>query len=121
MVRISTILLCSHQDSIVQDLAGMHCCDKHQLKPHPKMKTVLNIDWTNIPRTGFVKDAALIHLLKVYIDNFIAMIQCNNVTELTCLTCCILLRITNIFSLSDVSNTTMYPLISEKKLIKEGA
>ena len=83
-----------------RDLADMCYPNKRQLKPHPDKKTVLNIDWINIPRNNFDKDAALLHLLKVYIDSFTAMIQYTKIAELTCLTRCVLHGITNIFPLT---------------------
>ena len=69
-----------------RDLSAMYYCNKHQLHPHPDKKTVLNIDWTNIPQAAFDKDAALLYLLEVYINDFIAMIQCTDIIELTRLT-----------------------------------
>ena len=104
-----------------RDIADTYYRNNDQLPPHPDEKTVMNIDWTNIPRAEFDKDAALLHLLEVYIDDFIAMIQCTDIPELTRLTRCILHGITDIFPPPDVSGSTMGPPISTKKLEDEGA
>lgn len=94
--------------------------DRTKMAPHPENELVLNIDWNNIPYKDFDQDKALLYLLEVYIDNFIAMIQCIDINKLTLLTHYILTGITKIFPPPDVSGSTMGPPISDKKLIKEG-
>ena len=52
---------------------------------------------------------ALLHLLEVYIDNFVAMIQRTNIAELTRLRWCILNVITDIFPQPNILGSTMDP------------
>ena len=103
-----------------QNLADTYYRDRYQLQPHPDKKTVLNIVRVNIPQTHFDKEAVILHLLEVYIDSFIAMIQRTDIKEPTRLTRCILHGITNIFPPPDVLGSTIGPQYQKRKLVKEG-
>ena len=60
------------------------------------------------------------HLLKVYIDDFIGLIQATNEAELRRFSRCILHAIYNAFPPPQITKSDMGPAVSEKKLIKEG-
>lgn len=65
-------------------------------------------------------DVKVLHLLKVYIDDFIGMIQSTDKNELLKFTRAILKGITEIFPPPDVTGSVMGPPISPKKLEEEG-
>jgi hypothetical protein len=65
-------------------------------------------------------DAKILHLLEVYIDDFIGMIQATDKTELLRFTRCILKGINDLFPPPSVSGSNTGPPISPKKLEEEG-
>ena len=81
---------------------------------------VLDINWSNIPKTERDPNEAFLHLLEVYIDNFIALIQTTNIDHITQLTRSLLNAISDIFPPPSVTGSKMGPPISVKKLISEG-
>lgn len=58
----------------VEDIPCPHHKDEH---------IILDIDWKNISKDKRNKDIAFLHLLEVYIDDFIGLIQSTNEEEIT--------------------------------------
>ena len=81
---------------------------------------VLNINWLNIPKIERDPNVAFLHLLEVYIDDCIALIQSTNIDHITKLTRSLLNAISDIFPPPSVTGSKMGPPISVKKLISEG-
>ena len=103
-----------------RDLAENYYVSKRPLLPHPMEKTVLDINWSAIPTTERDPNVAFLHLLEVYIDDFIALIHTTDKAEITRLTRSLLHAITDIFPPPEITGSSMGPAISEKKLIAEG-
>ena len=87
---------------------------------HPMEDIVLDINWTNIPKADRDPQEAFLHLLEVYIDDFIALIQSTDEDHIKKLTRCLLNAISDIFPPPEVTGSKMGPPISIKKLIAEG-
>ena len=81
---------------------------------------VLNINWANIPKVDRDPNEAFLHLLEVYIDDFIALIQTTNEDHIKKLTRSLLNAISDIFPSPATTGSNMGPPISLKKLIAEG-
>ena len=81
---------------------------------------VLDINWVNKPKVDGDPNEAFLHLLEVYIDNFIALIQTTNVDHIKKLTRSLLNAISDIFPPPAITGSKMGPPISLKKLIAEG-
>ena len=81
---------------------------------------VLDINWANIPKVDQDPNEAFLHLLEVYIDNCIALIQTTNVDHTKKLTRRLLNAISDIFLPPTIPCSKMGLPISLKKLIVEG-
>ena len=81
---------------------------------------VLDIDWAKIPKVDQDLNEAFLHLLEVYIDDFLALIQSTNKDHITKLTRSLLNAISDIFPPPEITGSKMGPPISVKKLIAEG-
>ena len=81
----------------------------------------MKIDWSKIPSANNEDvDEKTLHLLEVYIDDFVGMIQSTNEDEIRRFTRCILKGITDIFPQPSETNSKMGPPISPKKLEEDG-
>ena len=81
---------------------------------------VLDIDWAKIPKVKRDPNEAFLHLLEVYIDDFIALIQFTNEDHIIKLTRSLLNAISDIFLPPSITGSKMGSPISVKKLIVEG-
>ena len=81
---------------------------------------VLDINWPNIPKIKRDPNEAFLHLLEVYIDDFLALIQSTNKDHITKLTRSLLNAISDIFPPPGITGRKMGPPISVKKIIAEG-
>ena len=90
------------------------------MPPHPDEHTVLDINWDNLPKPKG-KRRNFLHLLEVYIDNFIALIHTTDKEKIKRLTLCLLHAITDIFPAPSETGSKMGTPISTKKLLEEGA
>ena len=104
-----------------RDLAETYYANNIPCPPHKDENIVLDINWSNIPKPERNKDLAFLHLLEVYIDDFIGLIQSNDINEIRRYTRCILKGIDDIFPPPDLTGSNMDPPISAKKLREEGA
>ena len=68
---------------------------------------VLDINWSNIPKTERDPNKAFLHLLEVFIDDFIALIQSTNIDHITKLTRSLLNTISDIFPPPSVTGSKM--------------
>ena len=59
---------------MAHNLARKYYTEDIPCPPHKDEHIILNIDWANIPKCGRNKDLAFLHLLRVYIDDFIGLI-----------------------------------------------
>ena len=81
----------------------------------------MNIEWDKIPtHAKRDPDEKLLHLLEVYIDDFIGMIQLTDEAELRHFTRSILRAINEIFPPPDVTKSVMGPPLAPKKLEEDG-
>ena len=103
-----------------QDLPQKYFTEDIPCTPHKDEHIILDINWKNIPKGNRNKDLAFLHLLEVYIDDFIALIQSTDEEEITRLTRCILQGITDIFPPPDLTGGSIEAPISCKKLIEDG-
>ena len=105
-----------------RDLADSYYSEDKHMTPHEDEKTIMKIDWSKIPTSVREdKDANILFLLESYIDDFIALIQTTDETELRRLTRSILHAITEVFPGENITHSAMGSAISKKKLEQEGA
>ena len=77
----------------------------------------MNVDWKSLPQSiQKDPDAKILHLLEVYIDDFIGMIQTTDKEELLQYTRCILKGISDLFFSEEIRKSIMGPAISPQKL-----
>ena len=103
-----------------RDIAQSYGACPTAQQAHPMEDIVLNINWSNIPKIECDPNEAFLHLLEVYIDDFIALIQSTNIDHITKLTRSLLNAISDIFPPPSVTGSKMGLPISVKKLISEG-
>lgn len=104
-----------------RDIADNYFTADNNLPAHPNEDTIMKIDWNKIPhKVKQDEDVKVLHLLKVYIDDFIGMIQSTDEKKLLNFTRAILKGITRIFPPPDVTGSVMGPPISPKKLEEKG-
>ena len=104
-----------------RDLAEQYYGQDIPCPAHTDENIILNIDWSELPAEQKNPDLAFLHLLEVYIDDFIGLIQSVNKNEILKFTRCILKGIADIFPPPNLTNSKMEPPISAKKLVEEGA
>ena len=104
-----------------RDLAEHYYGQDIPCPSHSDENIILNIDWAELPPEQKNPDLAFLHLLEVYIDDFIGLIQSVNKNEILKFTRCILKGIADIFPPPHLTNSKMEPPISAKKLVEEGA
>ena len=73
-----------------RDEATKYYKENTEMAKNPNENTVLNIDWKNLPQVQHDPDNKFLMLLEVFINNFIALIQCTDKDKLTWSTCCVL-------------------------------
>ena len=103
-----------------RDIAESNFSSPTPQQAHPKEDIVLDIDWAKIPKVDRDPNEAFLHLLEVYIDDFLALIQSTNKDHITKLTRSLLNAISDIFPPPSITGSKMGPQISMKKLIAEG-
>ena len=103
-----------------RDIAESNFSSTSTQEANPMEDIVLDISWANIPKVYRDPNEAFLHLLEVYIDNFIALIQTTNVDHIKKLTRSLLNAISDIFPPLAITGSKMGPPISLKKLIAEG-
>ena len=104
-----------------RDLAEQYYGQDIPCPAHTDENIILNINWSELPAEQKNPDLAFLHLLEVYIDDFIGLIQSVNKNEILKFTRCILKGIADIFPPPNLTNSKMEPPISAKKLVEEGA
>ena len=103
-----------------RDIAESNFSSTSTQEAHPMEDIVLDINWANIPKVDRDPNEAFLHLLEVYIDDFIALIQTTNNDHIKKLTRSLLNAISDIFPSPATTGSNMGPPISLKKLIAEG-
>ena len=94
--------------------------NKAALEPHPLESIMLgDTKFDFLPKTYQKQPAEFIKLLKVYIDDFIDVIQAKSVKELQHFTRAVLHTIYNTFPPPELTGSTMGPPILQKKLTEE--
>ena len=104
-----------------RDVAASALRDNNEATPHPMEDIMMNIDWTTIP--AHKAEPALtkfLTLLEVYVDDFIALVQSTDPTQLRTVSRHLLHAIDNVFPNPSITGSKMGPAISNKKLIEEG-
>ena len=108
-----------------RDIA-QHNFDTNKVMPSQPMEEIMmDIDWTTIPTPASLPESEkdkrkFLSVLEVYIDDFIGLIQSTDADHLLRLSRTILSAITNVFPPPEITNSTMGPPVSVKKLIAEG-
>jgi hypothetical protein len=95
------------------------------LPEQPMENIMMDIDWSNVtklqpPLTTESDKRDLLQLIKVYINDFIGVIQSTNKSHLRQFSRPILDGITKVFPPPKLSRSKMAQPVSEKKLIKDG-
>ena len=103
-----------------RDIAESNFSSPAPQQAHPMEDIVLDIDWAKIPKADRDPNEAFLHLLEVYIDDFLALIQSTDEDHITKLTRSLLNAISDIFPPPEITGSKMGPPISVKKLIAEG-
>ena len=104
-----------------RDIAEVYFRESSSLPTQTNEDIIMNIDWSKIPTdVKQDKDIKILHLLEVYIDDFIGMIQTTDKDILLRLTRSILQAIADIFPSPEETGSIMGPPISAKKLADEG-
>ena len=100
-----------------RDIADQNFTNRKDVGPQEQEEIIMNIDWSTIPEDVLENtEMKTLHLLEVYIDDFLGMIQTTDEKELRRFTRNILDGITNVFPPQSVTNSHMGPPISPKKL-----
>ena len=89
-----------------EDIVQSNFSSPIEQQAHPMEDIVLDINWSNIPKIEHAPNEAFLHLLEVYIDDCIALIQSTNIDCIKKLTRSLLNAISDIFHLhwSQVAN-----------------
>ena len=103
-----------------RDIAESNFSSPAIQQTHAMENIVLNINWAKIPKIERDPNEAFLHLLEVYIDDFLALIQSTDMDHITKLTRSLLNAISDIFPPPEITGSKMGPPISVKKLIAEG-
>ena len=103
-----------------RDIAESNFSSPTTQQAHPMENIFLDMNWAKIPKTERDPNEAFLHLLEVYIDDFLALIQSTNEDHKTKLTRCLLNAISDIFPPPEITGSKMGPPISVKKLLEEG-
>ena len=80
-----------------RDIAESNFSSPTTQQAHPMEDIVFDIDWANIPKVERDPNEAFLHLLEIYIDDFLALIQSTNKDHITKLTRSLLNAISDIF------------------------
>ena len=91
----------------------------------PMEEIMMDIDWSTIPTPASLPTSEqdkrkFLSVLEVYIDDFIGLIQSTDSDHLLRLSRTILSAITNVFPPPEITNSSMGPPVSVKKLVAEG-
>jgi hypothetical protein len=83
------------------------------------------IDWATVPLPAALPTSEsdkqkFLNILEVYIDDFIGLIQSTNTNHLLRFSCTILSAISNVFPPPEITNNSMGPAVSVKKLVDKG-
>lgn len=99
-----------------RDIAQQTFDSKKPQQPHP-MEDIMLSHIQNLPTRNIHPHS----LIEVYIDDFLAMVQAISLAYITRLTRALLHAIESVFPGPDITNSSMGPAISTKKLLEEGA
>jgi hypothetical protein len=86
---------------------------------------MMDIDWTTVPLPARLPSSEndkrkFLSVLEVYINDFIGLIQSTNTDHLLQFSRPILSAISNVFPPPEITNSSMGPAVSVKKLVNEG-
>ena len=98
-----------------QDIAESNFSSTSPQQVHPMKNIVLFINWADIPKVDQDLNETFLHLLEVYFDDFIALIQTTNVDHAKKLTKSLLNAISDIFPLPPITGSKMGPPIHRKR------
>jgi hypothetical protein len=108
-----------------RDIAQASFDSNRRMPAQPMEEIMMDIDWSTIPRPAPVPTSEqdkrkFLSVLEVYIDDFIGLIQSTDKNHLLRLSRTILSAITNVFPPPEITDSSMGPPVSVKKLVAEG-
>jgi hypothetical protein len=108
-----------------RDIAQENFDTKKVMAPQPMEDIMMDIDWTTVPLPARLPSSEndkrkFLSVLEVYIDDFINLIQSTNKDHLLRCSRTILSAISNVFPPPEITNSSMGPAVSVKKLVDEG-
>ena len=106
-----------------RDVADKNFESKKEEPPHKLKDIMIDVDWDSLPplpKISETGEAQFQNFLKVYIDDFIGLIQCKDEHQLQRFSRNILNAIYNTFPLPEVTGSEIGPPVSRAKLELEG-
>ena len=108
-----------------RDIAQENFDTNVPIPAQPMEEIMMDIDWSTIPKPASLPTSEqdkrkFLSVLEVYIDDFIGLIQSTDSDHLLRLSRTILSAITNVFPPPEITNSSMGPPVSVKKLVAEG-
>jgi hypothetical protein len=108
-----------------RDIAQENLDNNNVMAPQPMEKIMMDIDWATVPLPAQLPASEndkqkFLSVLEVYTDDFIGLIQSTNTDHLLQFSRTILSAISNVFPSPEITNSSMGPAVSVKKLVDEG-
>jgi hypothetical protein len=120
----STPFFCAVTET-AQDIAQENFDTNKVMAPQPMEDIMMDIDWTTVSLPARLPSSEndkrkFLSVLEVYIDDFIGLIQSTNKDHLLWCSRTILSAISNVFPPPEITNSSMGPAVSVKKLVDKG-
>jgi hypothetical protein len=108
-----------------RDIAQENFNKNNVMAPQLMEDIMMDIDWTTVPLLARLPSSEndkrkFLSVLEVYIDDFIGLIQSTNTDHLLQFSRTILSAISKVFPPPEITNSSMGPAVSVKKLVNKG-